>query len=89
MAMPVPIAVEHYMNRVIPWILVAITTQTQGLPRINCASMVRDLRAAARVNGNFAALMTSFAEVAANKSQTPIKNSYVVCAKGLRCNRLS
>ena len=40
---------------------IAITTQAQGLPQMNGAGMVRDMRAAASLDGDFAASLTAFA----------------------------
>ena len=40
---------------------VAITAQTQGLPQMNGAGMVRNMREAASLDGDFAAALTSFA----------------------------
>lgn len=62
---------------------IAITPQAQGLPQMNGAGMVRDMRAAASLDGGFAAALTAFAAGITRDEQRGILDE-LVFVKALR-----
>ena len=66
---------------------VAITAQAQGLPQMNGAGMVRDMRAAASLNAGFAAALTSFAAGTTRDEQRGTLNKQAT--KWAKTNRLA